>query len=237
MEKGRRSNELLLLVAMLCIEPFSLVQCSSRSTISRTGSAVTIERVPQLVDITTVNPRIQIFLVYKTENNFTKQIIYPQSAKAYLDELVAKALSEVQCDLEKQGLGLLVWDAYRPLSAQWVMWQAVPDERYVSNPRKGGRHTRGTAVDVTLVDLKTGKKLEMPTDFDDFTDKAWRSNVDCSLVARKNRQLLQDVMEKHGFEGMPYEWWHFDYKGWKSYVAIDDPFDALAKKSPILSKK
>jgi D-alanyl-D-alanine dipeptidase len=181
----------------------------------------------KLLDLNLMNPRIKSCLIYATSHNFTKHTIYPICAKIYLDEMVAQALSNVQHDLEKNGLGLLVWDAYRPLSAQEIMWKLIPDERYVANPAKGGRHSRGTAVDVTLVDIKTGKQLVMPTDFDDFSSKAWRTNTTCSKVAQRNRNLLERVMYKHGFVGLSTEWWHFDYKDWQLYDPLNIPFSEL----------
>jgi zinc D-Ala-D-Ala dipeptidase len=134
---------------------------------------------------------------------------------------VAHALNAVQKELSRKGLGLKIWDAYRSLSAQWKLWKICPDEKYVSDPRKGGRHTRGTAVDVTLIDLKTGKELEMPTGFDDFSEKAWNDYAGASSEAIKNRTLLRNVMIKYGFTGIATEWWHFDYKNWQEYPVLD----------------
>jgi len=96
----------------------------------------------------------------------------------------------------------------------------VPDERYVSDPRKGGRHTRGTAVDLTLV-TKDGQELPMPSAFDDFSEKAHRNYMGATPEEIGNRELLQTVMEKHGFIGLPTEWWHFDLVGWENYPPID----------------
>jgi D-alanyl-D-alanine dipeptidase len=118
------------------------------------------------------------------------------------------------------GLGLKVWDGFRPMAAQWKFWELVPDERYVSDPRKGGRHTRGTAVDLTLI-TKEGQELLMPSEFDDFSEKAHRDYKEAPLEAIWNRELLREVMESHGFEGLPSEWWHFDLKGWKDYPPLD----------------
>ena len=100
----------------------------------------------------------------------------------------ARALQRVQRDLQKRGLGLKVWDAYRPLSVQQKMWNLIRDERYVSNPAKNkGRHTRGTAVDVTLID-KLGRELPMPSNFDDFSERAHREYRGGTAAQRRNRQ-------------------------------------------------
>lgn len=118
------------------------------------------------------------------------------------------------------GLGLKIWDGFRPMPAQWKFWELVPDERYVSDPRKGGRHTRGTAVDLTLI-TGDGQELPMPSPFDDFSEKAHRNYMGATSEEIANRELLQKVMEKHGFIGYASEWWHFDLEGWEEYLPID----------------
>jgi D-alanyl-D-alanine dipeptidase len=118
------------------------------------------------------------------------------------------------------GLGLKIWDGYRPIAVQWKFWELMPDERYVSDPRKGGRHTRGTAVDLTLV-TKNGQELLMPTAFDDFSGKASCDYMDAPVEAIKNRDLLRKIMEKHGFVGLVNLWWHFDLIGWRNHPPID----------------
>lgn len=175
-----------------------------------------------LVNVKDVIPTILLDIRYATTNNFTNQVIY-KSAQCYLRPDVAQALLNVQNELQPMGYGLKIWDAYRPLSAQWKLWNIVPDERYVSDPRKGGRHTRATAVDVTLISLEDGSELEMPTEFDDFTEKAWRTyeGSDVSDQARTNMKFLESVMEKQGFKGLETEWWHFDYQNWQEYDVLD----------------
>lgn len=184
----------------------------------------------QLVEIQKINPAIATDIIYATNKNFTGQIIY-KSSQCYFLPQVAQALSKVQQELEQKGLGLVVWDGYRPMSAQKKLWdvcaQQYPDEKerenYVSNPAKGGRHTRGTAADCTLIDLKTGQLLEMPTEFDHFGPEAWRdyNGPKLSLNAKKNREVLQTVMEKYGFKGLKSEWWHFDYHNWEQCPPLD----------------
>jgi len=173
-----------------------------------------------LVDIKAVNPTIIVDLRYATANNFTKHTIY-DSAVCLLHKDAAFALNTIQQELARRQLGLKIWDGYRSLIAQKKLWSICPDANYVCPPEKGGRHTRGTAVDVTLVDLKTHKELAMPTEFDDFTPKAWITNDDLSQEVKRNRDLLQTVMKKHGFEPIETEWWHFDLKGWKHYSVLN----------------
>lgn len=156
---------------------------------------------------------------YATPSNFTGKQLYP-FPKALLHPNAAAALAKVQADLAEQGLGLKVWDAYRPISVQQKMWDLIGDDRYVSDPAKNaGRHTRGTTVDVTLVDI-LGCELEMPTNFDDFSEAA-HSDAKATKTATKNRAKLQAAMTKHGFEIFAYEWWHFDLKDWKNYPPMN----------------
>lgn len=175
----------------------------------------------QLVDISSLNQNILFDIRYATENNFMKRKVYPV-AKCLLRFYAIKNLLEVQADLNSQGLGLKVYDCYRPLSVQKQMWAILPDSRYVANPKTGSRHNRASAVDLTLVD-NSGKELEMPTAFDDFTEKAHLNYNLASVEAKQNRQLLQEIMHKHGFVGLATEWWHFDAVDWQRFPVMDVP--------------
>jgi D-alanyl-D-alanine dipeptidase len=179
----------------------------------------------RLVDIRTVNRNIRLDIRYATTNNFLKRKLY-STAKCALRSSVAQKLGKVQTDLEKIGLGLKVYDCYRPFSVTKQMWEVLPDPRYVANPARGSRHNRGAAVDLTLVD-RTGKELEMPTPFDDFTKKAHRNYQGGSPQSRKNRQLLEDAMKKHGFIGITTEWWHFDSEDWQKFAILDISLGAI----------
>jgi D-alanyl-D-alanine dipeptidase len=103
------------------------------------------------------------------------------------------------------------------------MWEAVPQPGYVANPAKGSRHNRGAAVDVTLIRLADGSEVPMPTPFDDFTERAHRhyTNLPPEIIA--NRALLEGVLTRHGFVGLPTEWWHFDDRDWSQYPLLDVP--------------
>ena len=173
----------------------------------------------ELMDIQSLIPTIQVDLKYATTDNFTGQIVYQFSRCLLLKEAALK-LRDVQEELELIGLGLKIWDGFRPVAAQWTFWELVPDERYVSDPEKGGRHTRGTAVDLTLI-TKEGQELLMPTDFDDFSERAHQDYTGSSNEAIKNREFLREMMERHGFKGLLTEWWHFDLIGWQNYPPID----------------
>lgn len=190
-------------------------------TLLTKGSPNAISGEPPLIDIKTFSPRIKIEMRYATTNNFTHQKLYPIE-QCLLSEPAAIKLDRVQKRLEKQGLGLKVWDCYRPVSIQQKLWDTVPDDRFVANPKFGSRHNRGMSVDLTLVD-SNGNELPMPTGFDEFSEKAHRSYHELPEEILKNRQTLQDAMEAEGFVGLATEWWHFDDPDWRNYALRDEP--------------
>jgi D-alanyl-D-alanine dipeptidase len=155
---------------------------------------------------------------YATSNNFAKQRLYDE-ARCLLRPATAKKLEAVRKQLQSEGLRLKVFDCYRPLAVQHKMWALVPDERYVADPAKGSRHNRGAAVDVTVV-RADGSELPMPTDYDDFSERAHRDYSNLPADAIANRSRLEKVMTKHGFVGLPTEWWHFDDADWQRYPVI-----------------
>lgn len=153
-------------------------------------------------------PGILVELKYATSDNFLGRSIY-DFQNVYLRYGTVKKLMSVQQELEEMGLRLKIWDGFRPISAQRMLWEACPDPRYVSNPDTGRcTHCRGNTIDLTLADAE-GYSLEMPTGFDDFSSYADRDYSDCTEEAAKNAQLLQDLMEKYGFSGLDDEWWHY----------------------------
>ena len=162
----------------------------------------------EFVRVTKYVPGIRQDLRYAGERNFTGQRIY-DFPDAYLRWGTVKKLQAVQAELESQGLGLKIWDGFRPVSAQYRLWEVCPDPTYVANPETGySAHSRGNTLDVTLVDSQ-GRELEMPTGFDDFTTLADRDYSDCPETAAANARLLEKTMERHGFSGYAGEWWHF----------------------------
>ena len=147
-------------------------------------------------------------LPYATADNFTGQVIY-NFREAYLRYGTVKKLQAVSRDLAELGLYIKIWDGFRPVSAQFALWEVCPDPAYVANPNKGySSHSRGNTVDLTLVDAY-GTEVEMPTGFDDFSSKADRDYSDCTQSAANNAQILEILMEKHCFRGYSGEWWHF----------------------------
>lgn len=163
---------------------------------------------------------------YATKDNFTGQVIYPRAA-AYARLPVARALSRVQDSLAHHGLGLVIWDAYRPYAATVRFFEVYPDTHFVADPRYGSRHNRGCAVDVTLRDRHSSNPLEMPTDYDDFSEAAHPDYPNVSEEIARRRALLIGVMDAFGFSPYPTEWWHFDYRGWEQFPLMDLTFEAL----------
>ncbi len=136
-------------------------------------------------------------------------------------------MREVQIELADLGFGLKVFDGYRPLSVQRKMWAIFPNHDYVADPRKGSRHNRGAAVDLTLIRLSDGAELLMPTPYDAFTPSAHRDYMKLDAEAIRNRELLESAMSRHGFVGLPTEWWHFDDTDWKHYRILDVDYSEI----------
>jgi zinc D-Ala-D-Ala dipeptidase len=182
----------------------------------------------ELIDLEKFIPNLVLDIRYATTNNFTGEKIY-NLAKAYARKPVAEALKKIQADLNAKGLGIKIFDAYRPYKATVKFYEVYHDTTYVASPYRGSRHNRGCALDLTVVDLKTGQELKMPTEFDSFKKEAWpRSEVKDPAI-RANRELLIHAMEKHGFKVNASEWWHYDFIGWKAYEVLDIDFEALSK--------
>lgn len=208
---------------------------STRS--ARDGGVLTCAPAPDaLIDIHCVAPSIVLDIRYATDDNFTGEALYPV-ARCLLRRRVAEALAGVQADLEKRGLGLMLWDCYRPFSAQERLWARVPDRRYVARPVRnngrpvsGSKHSRGAAVDATLVSA-AGQPLTMPTGYDDFTPRAHR-DAEVGPIAEKNRERLERAMVGHGFAPIATEWWHFDAPGWRSYPLVDEPLVRPSRSQP-----
>lgn len=182
----------------------------------------------ELIDLAKLIPNIYLDIRYATTNNFAGKIIYTKP-KAFARMQVANALKKVQDSLNKLGLGLKIYDAYRPYSATLKFFEVYPDTNFVANPQFGSRHNRGCALDLTLIDLSTGKEIPMPTPFDDFTKKAHPDYPNFPEEVLKNRALLFAVLSHFGFTHYPTEWWHFDYQGWQQYPLMDLSFEELEK--------
>jgi len=182
----------------------------------------------ELVNLEKYIPGLVLDIRYATTNNFTGKKIY-NLARAYSRRPVAESLGKIQADLKMQGLGLKIFDGYRPYSATVMFYETYHDTTYVASPYKGSRHNRGCALDLTIIDLKTGKELPMPTHYDSFKKEAWPTTPVADPIIRKNRKTLIDVMEKYGFKVNASEWWHFDFIGWQKFDVMDIDFEELEK--------
>ncbi|MBX3281773.1 MAG: M15 family metallopeptidase [Acidobacteria bacterium] len=193
------------------------------------------KREADLVELTKLSKTIKLDIRYARTDNFTGQAVYPE-ARAFLQRDAAKALLKVHKKLKKEGLGLVIFDGYRPWSITKLFWDVVKleERKYVADPAKGSKHNRGCAVDLSIYDLKTGRPVPMPSDFDEFTERASPDYTGGTDEERANREKLRSLMEAVGFTVNPNEWWHFDYKDWQSYAIYDIPFDEIGnhKKNP-----
>lgn len=175
-------------------------------------------------------PGIVLDLRYATQNNFMHKKLYTVNANiTFLRKPVYEALDSVRIYFAKLGFGLVVFDAYRPYSITTMLWENVKDDRYAANPSKGSGHNRGIAVDLSLEDLHTNKLVEMPTEFDNFSDSAHLDFKGGSPQSIVNRNLLLEVMKKFGFEPLSTEWWHFSWPHAENYEILDLSFEALQK--------
>ncbi len=187
---------------------------------------VNINADNRMVDLEKTIHGIVLDIRYANSNNFTREKIYT-APKAFARLQVAKALQKVQDSLATFKFGLKIYDAYRPYAASLRFFEVYPDTNFVANPRYGSRHNRGCAVDLTLVELATGKEIPMPTEYDDFTEKANPNYSDLPENVKSNRQLLFGIMSHFGFSHYPTEWWHFDFTGWENYKLMDLSFEEL----------
>jgi D-alanyl-D-alanine dipeptidase len=187
-------------------------------------------RKPELVEVASLDSTIHYEIRYATTNDFLGSVFY-SSAHAFLQRPAAQALLRAHRKLRALGYGLLIHDAYRPWYVTKVFWDATPVDRHwlVANPDRGSKHNRGCAVDLTIYDLRTGAPLDMGGTYDEATP---RSAVDYPVATGEQwwrRELLRRVMEDEGFSRNPSEWWHFDYKDWRSYPILNLTFEALSQ--------
>lgn len=183
----------------------------------------------KMADINKIIPDIVLDLRYTTTNNFMHTKLYPATTTTYLRLPAAKALLDVQKELRNMGLGLKIFDAYRPYTVTEQMWELVKDDRYAADPKKGSGHNRGTAVDVTLINIKSKEELQMGTGYDNFSDTAHHTFVDLPKMVLENRKTLRSTMEKYGFRMLETEWWHYSLPNAKDFELLDIPFKTLKK--------
>jgi D-alanyl-D-alanine dipeptidase len=183
-----------------------------------------------LVELTSLDPTLRLDIRYATADNFLSTPIYDEP-RAFLQRPAAEALVRAHRALAPQGYGLLIHDAYRPWWVTKLFWEATPvDKRaFVADPATGSRHNRGCAVDLTLYRLPDGGEVEMPSLYDEMSERASPRYSGGPPEARRLRDLLRSAMERQGFTVYESEWWHFDYKGWREYPILNVALGAVAK--------
>lgn len=184
----------------------------------------------KMLELKTLIPTIVYDLKYATLHNFMRRLMYPAGTKvAFLRSNAAMALQKAQQELAAKGLGLKVFDAYRPYSVTVKFWELVKDPRYVAHPSRGSGHNRGNTIDLTLVYLDNRKELDMGTGFDNFSDTAHHDFTRLPDAVLQNRLLLKTTMERYGFKAYSDEWWHYSFPDGRPYELLDIDFKKLKK--------
>jgi D-alanyl-D-alanine dipeptidase len=185
-------------------------------------------RVPDLVELKSLDATIKYDIRYATSNNFMGTPFY-SSAHAFMQRPAAEAVARVSASLRQLGYGLLIHDSYRPWYVTKMFWDGTsPDKHmFVADPSQGSRHNRGAAVDLTLYDLKTGAPIRMTGGYDELSDRSYPLYPGGTTMQRWHRDFLRHAMEAQGFTVYAAEWWHFDYKDWRSYPIGTLTFEQL----------
>ena len=186
-------------------------------------------RAADLVELGRLDPGLRLDVRYATANNFVGRPVYSE-ARAFLQRPAADALLRALAALRPKGYGVLVFDGYRPWAVTKLFWDSVtPENRaFVADPAKGSKHNRGCAVDLSLWSLATGREAEMPSAYDEMSERAHPDYAGGTTASRETRDLLRAAMEAEGFAVESNEWWHFNYKDWPHYPILDVPFVAIA---------
>lgn len=180
----------------------------------------------ELIDIKAAIPSVVLDIRYATTNNFMQQVMYKQ-ARAFARKPVVEKLKEIQALLKDVGYGLKIFDGYRPYAVTLSFYEKASDKNFVASPKNGSKHNRGCAIDLTIIDLKTGKEVPMPTPYDSFEAAAAVNYNDLPKEVIINRNFLIKTMQAHGFKVLHNEWWHFDFVGWQNFGLMDIPFEKL----------
>jgi D-alanyl-D-alanine dipeptidase len=188
-------------------------------------------RLVELVELMALDATLRLDIRYATADNFLGTPVYTE-ARAFLQRPAAEALVRVHRALGPSGFGLLIHDAYRPWWVTKVFWDATPADKhdFVADPSQGSRHNRGCAVDLTLFRLADGRAVEMPSLYDEMTERSSPTWPGGSAEARRLRDLLRAAMEREGFSVFASEWWHFDYASWREYPLSNLPFDRIGRR-------
>jgi serine beta-lactamase-like protein LACTB len=183
-----------------------------------------------LVELAKLDDTLKLDIRYATADNFLGTPVYT-SARAFLQRPAADALVRAHKKLKDQGYGLLIHDGYRPWYVTKLFFDATPPQfhLFVADPQQGSRHNRGCAVDLTLIDIKTGKAADMVSGYDEFSDRAYPDYLGGTSRQRWHRDLLRGAMEAEGFKVYEAEWWHYDYRDWRQYPIMNKKFEDLGK--------
>lgn len=174
-----------------------------------------------LVPITPSSHDVVLSITYATYANFTGRPVYANPL-CYLHQDAEECLRKAVQFAKPLGFKLKIFDAFRPQAAQQKLWNHTPDPVFVADPTRGSNHTRGIAVDLTLIDARTGDELEMGTPFDDFTPSSFHSDLSIHADAQRNRKLLLGIMTVAGWDYYEKEWWHFQLFNPREYPLIQE---------------
>jgi zinc D-Ala-D-Ala dipeptidase len=187
-------------------------------------------RPSDLVELVKLDPTIKLDIRYATTNNFAGKPVYSEP-RAFMQRQAAQALVAAHRWLKEQGYGLLIYDAYRPWSVTQLFWDITPPDKraFVADPRIGSKHNRGCAVDLSLFELQTDREVEMPSTYDEVSERAFVTFLGGTAEQRKLRDLLRNAMEREGyFFVYPEEWWHYDFKDFRDFAIQDIAFSEIA---------
>jgi D-alanyl-D-alanine dipeptidase len=185
-------------------------------------------RAAELVEVAALDPTLRLDVRYATAGNFMGRVLYSQ-ARVFLQRPAAEALVRAHRGLRAHGYGLLLFDGYRPWRVTKMMWDETPPAKrdFVADPQKGSKHNRGCAIDLSMYHLDSGREVEMPSAYDEFSPRADPSWTGGTAEQRARRDLLRRAMEAEGFTVEPNEWWHFNCRDWRQYPLLDVPFEDL----------
>lgn len=181
-----------------------------------------------LVELVTLDSTIKLDVRYATSNNFLSVPLYTQ-ARAFLQRPAAEGVARANRALRQKGYGLLIHDGYRPWYVTKMFWDGTTEDNhvFVADPSQGSRHNRGCAVDLTLYELSTGRPVQMVGGYDEMSDRSYPDYPGGTSKQRALREVLREAMENEGFTVYDAEWWHFDYKDWRSYRIGNETFEQL----------
>lgn len=180
----------------------------------------------RLLDVRGMISDARFIITYASEANFLKRKIYP-SPELFLRKPAAEGLVKAAEILRKQGYGMVLYDGYRPYAVTVLFYEEAGDTTFVADPRKGSKHNRGMAIDLSMYELKTGKIVDMPSGYDEASERAYHDYSGGTDASNHNRQILRSAMEQAGFSIFKFEWWHYDFKGWESCPTYDLWHDAI----------